>query len=356
MKSSAGFSLVESLVASALMLTVAGAAFAVVTPGMTGSQVQPEAADMQQRVRVASDLLQRDLRMAGAGVTTDPAAGPLVRFFAPIVPRRIGSRLPDAHSVVREDAIAITYASDSYWQTTVREPLTAGPGSLRVDQPPSCPIGRAVCGYTTGLDLLIFDRAGAFDRFTITSVAADEAGLRPHRPDPSSAYPAGAFVTPAETHVYWFDAGTRQLRHYDGDQTDVPVVDNVVGVRFEYFGDPQPPSLPKPPVGVANCLYDAAGTRLAMPTLTADGGSLAALPSASLGDGPWCGEGLNQFDADLLRVRKVRVSLRVQAAQAAYRGTGAAYAVPGAATSAHRALPDLAVTFDVTPRNLNGGR
>ena len=36
-----------------------------------------------------------------------------------------------------------------------------------------------------------------------------------------------------------------QLMHYDGADNDVPIVDNVVGLEFEYFGDPQPPmSLP----------------------------------------------------------------------------------------------------------------
>ena len=36
--------------------------------------------------------------------------------------------------------------------------------------------------------------------------------------------------------------------------------------------------------------------------------------AAILTDGPYCGSGDNQFDADLLRVRKVRVTLRMQAA------------------------------------------
>ena len=356
MKAQGGFSLVESLVATALMLTVSGAAFAIMVPGLTGSSVQAEAADMQQRLRVASDVLQRDLRMAGAGYNADASAGSLIRFFAPVLPRRVGRQAPDAHTVGREDAVAIVYGTESFWHTTAAAPLTAGPGSLRVDARPSCPDGRPVCGYTSGLDLLVFDRSGLFDRFTVTSVVGDDALLRAHRPDGSSSYPAGAFVMPAETHVYWFDAAARQLRHYDGDATDVPVVDNVVAVRFEYFGDPNPPSFPRPPAGVANCLYDAAGTPLPLPTLVPDGSSLAALPLASLADGPWCGEGLNRFDADLLRVRKVRVSLRIQAAHASLRGTGTAYAVPGTSTSAQRTLPDLAVTFDVTPRNLSGVR
>jgi len=50
------------------------------------------------------------------------------------------------------------------------------------------------------------------------------------------------------------------------------------------------------------------------------------------------------------------VTVRVQAAHAGLRGIGADYVVPGTSRSARRALPDYAVTFDVTPRNLNLGR
>lgn len=356
MRSDTGFTLVESLVATALMLTVSGAVFALMTQGLTGSHAQPEAADMQQRVRVATEAIQRDLRMAGAGIGAGPLTGPLGRFLAPVVPRRIGLQSPDAFGTARGDAIAITYASASHWQTTTLDPMSPVAPSLRVDARPNCPAGRPVCGYATGTDLLVFDRAGTFDHFTVSSVAGGQALLRAHRQDATSAYAAGAFVTPAETHIYWFDAANRQLRHYDGDQSDVPVADNVVDVRFEYFGESAPPVHPKPAMGVANCLYDASGVQLPMPALAADGGSLAPLPLSILADGPWCGEGANRYDADLLRVRRVRVTLRVQAAQAAFRATGPAFAVPGTARNARIALPDLTVQVDVAPRNLTGGR
>ena len=75
MRSQAGFSLVESLVATALMLTVSGAAFALMMPGVTGSSVQADGADMQQRLRVAGAGLQRALRRAGAGSGADAGAG-----------------------------------------------------------------------------------------------------------------------------------------------------------------------------------------------------------------------------------------------------------------------------------------
>ena len=44
---------------------------------------------------------------------------------------------------------------------------------------------------------------------------------------------------------------------YDGDRSDVPVIDHVVDLRFAYYGDPAPTSVTPPPPGSANCAYAA---------------------------------------------------------------------------------------------------
>jgi hypothetical protein len=90
------------------------------------------------------------------------------------------------------------------------------------------------------------------------------------------------------------------------------------------------------------------------PTLAATDGSLAALTSAMLSDGPYCGAGDNQFDVDLLRVRKVRVTLRMQAASASLRGNDPTRFINrGTAVGGDRYVPDYQSQFEVTPRNLN---
>jgi hypothetical protein len=130
----------------------------------------------------------------------------------------------------------------------------------------------------------------------------------------------------------------------------------VVGLQVDYFGDPNPPLEPKPAPGAgANCLYDANGNYTnAMPVLAADEGSLAALPLAMFKNGPWCGSGDTEFDADLLRVRKVRVTLRMQVASPSLRGSdGTLFANPGGSQGGNRLVPDYIVRFEVTPRNLN---
>jgi hypothetical protein len=73
-------------------------------------------------------------------------------------------------------------------------------------------------------------------------------------------------------------------------------------------------------------------------------------------DGPWCPDEAhpNRFDADLLRVRRIAVTLRVQAASASLRGpAGTLFVHGGSARSGDRFVPDQEIRFDVTPRNLN---
>jgi len=353
----AGFSLVESLVAMVLMLVVTGAVFGLVNPDTTVSRAQPEAMDMQQRARVASDVLFRDLFMAGAGIYAGPQTGALTNFFAPIIPRRMGKSGADNYTVVRPDAVTIAYIPNTYSQTTIRQDMPLPSSELKVNDMPNCPKGEQLCGFKEGMTVLIFDPEGHFDFFTITEVQDDAGHLQLYQQDLSYAYQVGAFITQAESHTYYFDAVNHQLRHYDGYLTDVPIVDNVVGVSFEYWGDPNPPLKPKPPAGVANCLYDDTGTLLpGMTVLTPQGGSLAPLPLSMLNDGPWCGNGNNRFDADLLRVKQVRVTLRVEAESKSLRGTSAAFADAGTSSSALRYLPDFSVRFEVSPRNMNLGR
>jgi hypothetical protein len=91
-------------------------------------------------------------------------------------------------------------------------------------------------------------------------------------------------------------------------------------------------------------------------TLGGSGLTHVELTQAVLTDGPWCPDGLapNRFDADLFRIRKVRVTLRVQAALASLRGpAGALFLKGGTARIGLRYVPDLEGQFDVAPRNLS---
>jgi hypothetical protein len=270
-----------------------------------------------------------------------------VWYLPPIVPRRLGLQLPDAPTIARSDAMTVMAVPGSTSQTSLATPLAPG-GSLVVSGGAACPGSTTLCGIAASSDVVVFDRAGAFDLFTVV----DTSGSLVSHGSSGRVYDPGSPVSAIAETTYYFDGTTHQLREYDGYQTDVPLVDDVVLVRFEYLGSPDPPTRPKPPPGVDNCLYDTAGALKPLPVLTPTVGSLASLPLSMLSDGPWCGSGATMFDADVLRVRAVRVTLRVQASLASVRGRGVAFAQPGTADAGWRLVPDAQVIFVIRPRNL----
>jgi len=352
-----GFSLVELCISLALMLTLVAAVAALAVTNSSISRTTPENADLQQRARAATEAISSDLRMAGAGVYLGPATGPLHASFAPVVPRRMGLRDADDPTTARSDAITIMFVPQTMSQSTLRAPLASGATDVGVDTMPNCPTASSLCGFAAGDSLVVFDQEGHFDFFTVLLTHPDSLRVRSWQSaHPSYAYGAGAVVAAAEWHTYYFDRPNRQLRHFDGYLTDTPVVDDVVGITFQYFGDPRSPRMPRPPLGTANCLYDAAGDRIGGEAPPLAGAPLAPLPLGLFTDGPWCGDGDNKFDADLIRVRSVRVTLRLQVANDMLRGTSPNFAVAGRSLSAARSLPDYTVRFDVTPRNLIGSQ
>lgn len=359
-RADAGFSLTELLISTAIMLTVTGAIFGLMAPSQGTAQVQPEVADMQQRMRVGSEALFKELVMAGAGPYQGATTGSLVHFFAPILPRRTGRTSADPTrglSSVKTDAITLSYIPNSYSQTTISSAMPNVSAELKVFDQPNCPKGEELCGFEEGMQVIIFDTSGNFDTFVITQVQ-DSAGHLQHRQQPLNyPYGIGAQITQIVSNTYYLDRTTSKLMRYNGADEEIALADDVVDLQFAYYGDPAPPLLPKPPAGVANCLYDTVGNYIGPSAMTATDGSLVELTADVLSDGPFCGTGPNEFDVDLLRVRKVRVSLRMQTASAAFRGSDTnLFMKPGSAQGGQRFIPDFRSTFEVTPRNLNLAR
>jgi hypothetical protein len=103
---------------------------------------------------------------------------------------------------------------------------------------------------------------------------------------------------------------------------------------------------------------DAAGAPVPRLAMLAGGasGALVPLAAAELTDGPWCPDpsSPNRWDADLLRIRLVRVAVRVESADPSLRGpAGVLFARGGTSTRASTWLPDRQVAFAVAPRNVN---
>jgi hypothetical protein len=284
--------LAELLVAAALTAGVAGGVFAAVGPAQASFATDQERADLHQRMRFAIDTLARDLRAAA-----------LAR------PHRAGAAGDDP-------AAGVHFRPD-----------------------------------------------------TLTIVFPDPLVVRPSDDRRRSYYLRA-------------EGDASQLMQFDGIETALPVVDDVVALGFEYFGEPQPPrTLPdEEPVGLTvpvsygpsppglttddpgdawgpgeNCTFAVIEGRHLSRLVSFAGTEPVPLPSELLTDGPWCpdGESPDRFDADLLRVRLVRVRLRLQA-RAPFRGASRQlFAHPGTASEARRSVPDQEVRIDVALRNWN---
>jgi hypothetical protein len=349
----AGFSLVEVLVATSISVTVVLLACTMAVQAQYAWRGDSARVDLQQRARVAADILTRALFESGAGPPTGPGKGPLIRFLPPVVPRRTGRRNADARTVVREDALTTFRVVPEMEHAELLLPAAAGTSTIEITGAPACDL--PACGFVRGTSVLIFDALGNHDVFTVTDVAGQALTLGHHGTGAHPGYPAGSPVVAVDPSTYSLDRDARILRRYDGDSTDLPLVDDVVRMDVEYFGDPRPPSWPRPPAGMANCLYesDASYRASLLPILPGAGESQALLTPDVLADGPWCGTGGNQFDADLLRLRRVRITLRLQASDPAVRGNDRfRFQEPGFARQASAEVPDVTVVVDVAPRNL----
>jgi hypothetical protein len=232
---------------------------------------------------------------------------------------------------------------------------------IKVQAQPNCPTGDDLCGFTEGMSVLIFDETGAYESFEITRVQTSALHMQHRGQAFQKSYDAGAVIVQAQWSHYYWDQNQLQLRHYDGIDTDVPVLDNVVGLRFTYFGDPNPPLDPMPVIGTENCVIDTTGQPKLATLSVGNGalsmsGSLVELDPAIFEDSlpGLCGAGTNAFDPDLYRIKKVGVRIRVQTADPTLRGTDTRFFVqPGTGRANDGIVPDYELSFDVSPRNLN---
>jgi type II secretory pathway pseudopilin PulG len=379
-----GFSLIEAVVAMAITTGVMGAIFSLTNPAGSTFAVQSEVSDQQQRLRAASDALRRDLLLAGAGVPIGAAEVPLNRFFAPVVPART---VVDGPGVARADAVTVAYVAPDSARAVLDADLPARSGAARLRAGiAGCPQVGALCGFEPGMRVLVYDRSGAQDLFTVLDVSAPFLGLRHDTPDTAHVYPAGTPIAQMTSRAYFLRtdpaSGEPQLARADGHDTETPVVDHVTRLSFTYFGDPTPPQLlaavdepdgpwtsygPKPPpdgttagayLPGENCVFTFTGSHAPrLPQLAP--GTLVELRAGQLTDGPWCPDALHprRFDADLLRVRRISVVLRIQSARADLRGpVGVLFSRAGTSRAADRRVPDLEVGFDVAPPNLQPER
>lgn len=110
------------------------------------------------------------------------------------------------------------------------------------------------------------------------------------------------------TTTYYFKAAAHELMRYDGGLSDLPMVEHVASLAFDYFGIAIP----------------------AAPTLV-------RIAPGELTDGPWVEDRLRRLvDQDIHRIREVRALIRLEST----------------APSLRRLVPDEEILLDVALRNV----
>ena len=286
----------ELLVSACVTTIVAVAALSTVMPLQRGFAAQPEATSLTQRSRVVAEILSGDLRRATL-----------------VLPLRVGD-------VDNDIARSVFYRDDV--MTVLTDPMEA--------------LARGV-------------------------------------------------VVPTASRTYHLKQdgdGIWQLMQYDGRASDQPAVEDVIALAFELFGEAEPPLAtvtargkvrvtygPAPPPleiddpgdswgAGENCSVATAGGTYVPRLQSLGAAGVVPIPSAILVDGPWCPDADHafKFDADLLRVRRVRARARLQAARP-FRGlAGPWFASSGSAGDSARYVPDETVVVEIAPRNVYASR
>ena len=340
--------LAELVVAAAVVVLLLGTVFSLVDPARGALGVQPEIAEMQQRLRAGFLRLQADLLLAGNAPQAG-AAAPLARLRAPVIPALVGHRHPaTAGTTFTADALTVLYAPPGAARAELTSAFSGTPGDVPLAAAGDrCPAGVATCGFEANSLALVFDAAGRSDIVRVLRVSAGALRLRAVGEGPAQPFAAGSAIVPLAVRGYYHDRAAAELRYQNGWVTDAPVLDNVVGVSIRYFGRPAHSADVRAAAATAPCL---AAALAAAPD--ADAGPVLPeeeLTAGVLTNGPWCG-GRLLFDVDLFRVRRVRVELRLQASDARHRGRDPGlFDRPGSAR--HNLAPDLLGVIEVTPRN-----
>jgi len=154
--------------------------------------------------------------------------------------------------------------------------------------------------------------------YRVGAIDDDGAAGIYYRPDTITVVgvPSAALALDADSmRTYYLkpdaETGSLQLMRYDGGLSDLPLMQHVARMTCEYFGISMPPAP-----------------------------DLVALSPAELVDGPWREDTTHrQFDEDLARLRRVRITFRFESTAALLR----------------RLVPDQEIVLNVATRNITGG-
>ena len=370
--------------ASTVTLLLAGALLAIFGPGSLAFRAQPALTEMRQRLRFAGDVLATRVASAGSAPSGGLSGVALGLRTPCLLPYRVGHRRADPAGSCRIDALALIAGKAGTVAGVLRVPFLPGERTVELEAA-RCPTAATACGIAADTNVLFLPGGGQADLFRVEAVSPPSLTVAPASGTVARAYPAGTPVVAVDIDVFYLrdtDEGP-QLMRYDGWESDLPLLDHVSRFEVAWFGSADPPRIrgdagaeprptygPEPPeAGVdlpgddwgpgENCAFTRSDGALVprLPPLAGIPLSNVALGPGVLTDGPWCpgAAAAGRVDADLFRVRRVRLVLEVEAAAASSRGADPRlFRRPGSGASPHTLAPDQQLTLDVVPRSLGG--
>lgn len=198
-----GFTVLELLVALAIVMSIAGVLAQVVQPARAAFDRVPAELDLQQRGRTAIDVISQALRSA---VTPVAADGATMTVIVPIV-----------------DGAQGVLAADQ-----------AGAGTLIALSTTPCPNIKDVCGFTPGMSAVIVDGSGQSEVFVVASTTPGSRTLTANR-SLSRPYSGGSAVIEIDQYTFSLASqadGTRSLIRETAAGAVQPMVDFVTSLSF----------------------------------------------------------------------------------------------------------------------------
>ena len=219
-----GFSLIELMVAVAAFSIVSLAAFAVLSSGQRNALMNDQTVKVQQNVRLAMDLIARDIRMTGYG---NPVAGSL------------GAACPQ-HMNVLDNAPGADAGPDSISIMTLNQeigPLSADslPGGATITLAPIATLVPGVVPLAPGIVTLegVFTRPAVITSASILTLG----GTLP----PTASFPTGTRVFDLACVTYAVTGALAtppfQLTRAVGGAAAVAIVDGIESLQLAYAVD-----------------------------------------------------------------------------------------------------------------------
>jgi type II secretory pathway pseudopilin PulG len=219
-----GFTLIELVIAAAVVMAIGGALAAAVAPLGSAIDRTHATADMDTGTRSVIQQLAADVRLAGSNASIGWPHTRLARVLPPVALLR---DLETGAIAVPATAIRITYVPYLAAQGMLNAAAAAGDTLLRLDTTSRCAAGLPACGFRPGDSAVLYTSA-AVATVTIDAVANGAVTLSAPL---AVAFPPDAVLAQLVRVTYGtrpVGDGSQQLVRVSTGGAEQPMLDNVV--------------------------------------------------------------------------------------------------------------------------------